>query len=639
MDEKNNKLLVSYGFLATLNDNSSDLFTSVYIPLCKRALCQFAIGKSGGKDTDVQAEIKKLFGLEIPIYLIRQMLRAVEKQLSKNEKKRLGFVLFENGQSFQLQSSFEINELERKYNKEKRNVNALQLAFEEYLKANSISDKNEFSFVDFINQNQKVLSSYFKSQPLPNSEIDDAFVNHANFLEFISENNDALYQIAEKLYLGSIIASFLEAGLDLDIKFTSGDNYYLDTQLILRALDLQSEDDSIPAQELVKIINSTGGKLHVLDITIDEVIHALNIAAQNFNNQNPTSTINHACVRRGLSKTWLVNYTGKIEDNIRKDLGAYIETIPGEVKEKLDKNSDKKALQDTRKKSTNAEHDVLAYLYIRKKREGFVKSFQKAKHWFLSTNRNLFHFNLSRINTGAISEVILPEALTSLLWLRNPNSLSKKVAKLGLSELVAHAVGQEVPSHEILNGLDKNIKTHTSLSQDDYDILISAIAKDSTRKIQHLNDLVTEQKIEEFNSEIFKKIDSAKKRIRQQNESYIEVKDQKKELEFQVLQLNDKFDKIVSDLKQQNLESESLKQKNIDLEEQVNRLKRIQKRIYISIGFIALGIVLYFLLTYFNPLNVWFQKAIKFFAAGSGFFGFVSMFINIVRYMKENKKK
>jgi len=281
----------------------------------------------------------------------------------------------------------------------------------------------------------------------------------------------------------------------------------------------------------------------------------------------------------------------------------------------------------------------LAYLNVRKKRQGFVKSFQKAKHWFISTNRNLFHFNISRLNSGAISEIILPEALTSLLWLRNPHSLNKKIARLGLGELVAHAVAEELPSHEILNGVDKNIKAHTSLNQEDYDILITAIAKESTRKIQHLNDLASDQKIEEFNSELFKKIDEAKKKIMEQKENYGDIKDENQKLEKQVLELNNKFDNIVTDLEAQNAEFEKLKQKNLELEEQIKKLGKIQKKIYIALAFIFLGVILFCVISYFTQLSEFFQKVIRFFAAGSGLFGFVSMVITITKYWKENRKK
>ena len=73
--------------------------------------------------------------------------------------------------------------------------------------------------------------------------------------------------------------------------------------------------------------------------------------------------------------------------------------------------------------------------------------------------------------------------------------------------------------------------------------------------------------------------------------------------------------------------------------EQIKKLGKIQKKIYIALAFIFLGVILFCVISYFTQLSEFFQKVIKFFAAGSGLFGFVSMVITITKYWKENRKK
>lgn len=78
---------------------------------------------------------------------------------------------------------------------------------------------------------------------------------------FGSSTDDELFQIAEQLYLGTIVAGFLESGINVETNFASNEVYYIDTPLILRALDLQKEEETKPALELLDLIRNTGGTI------------------------------------------------------------------------------------------------------------------------------------------------------------------------------------------------------------------------------------------------------------------------------------------------------------------------------------------------------------------------------------------
>ena len=51
---------------------------------------------------------------------------------------------------------------------------------------------------------------------------------HVNFLQHIEGGYHYLYQTAERIYLGSVIASFLETGVDLESKIDDNIIYYLE---------------------------------------------------------------------------------------------------------------------------------------------------------------------------------------------------------------------------------------------------------------------------------------------------------------------------------------------------------------------------------------------------------------------------
>lgn len=93
-----------------------------------------------------------------------------------------------------------------------------------------------------MDRNKRQIASFFRGNgSIKKDDIEQTYIYHVQFLEYLDTSNDELFQIAEQLYLGTIVAGFLESGIDLETKFVSNEIYYLDTPLILRALDLQKK--------------------------------------------------------------------------------------------------------------------------------------------------------------------------------------------------------------------------------------------------------------------------------------------------------------------------------------------------------------------------------------------------------------
>lgn len=63
-------------------------------------------------------------------------------------------------------------------------------------------------------------------------DIEHSFIYHVQFLEYLNTSDDELFQIAEQLYLGTIVAGFLESGINVETNFASNEVYYIDTPLI-----------------------------------------------------------------------------------------------------------------------------------------------------------------------------------------------------------------------------------------------------------------------------------------------------------------------------------------------------------------------------------------------------------------------
>lgn len=625
------KLLVSYSFLAALSENDSDIYKTVFLPLFKRSLYLFSKKNNKGKDVDIQEIVDKEFGISVPILIVRKLIKAVAKDLSRKEKSTSNFKVFEDGMSFQF-DSFEFNHLEEIYEREKRNANSLQKVFEDYVKIeNGINDKIP-SLACFIYKNKQKLSSFF-CKKIFNTDVfkdEGSFMPHVSFLQYIENNSHQLYKTAEQIYLGSIIASYLESGLELDTKIKSGIIYYLDTQIILEALDLQKIEDTQPTLELLKLISETGGKVKVLNTTICEIQKVLESTINNYSKVNPTTTVNEACLRIGKNKTWLINISGRFEDYVKKELQIDVDYISEKKIVEYLRTEDITLLKKTRVRKGNAAHDVIAYLHVKENRKESVRFFQKAKYWFVTANKRLCDFNLSRkMNNAIVKETIMPEELTSLLFLKNPNSYSKRVSKIGLNELIAQTLSEEYANKEIINEFDNAIKSNINLNSEDYEILLSSVAVQSTTKIQNLLEDIEDKR--KFNEEVHKLIDIERSKRIQINREKNEFIVREKNIEQEKNELKKKIEKIENDLIR---ESEERKNQDTKLElfkkEREEDLAKRRKNYKWIIVFV-LALLIWKIVYWFPSISDWLSISIKGIASLGGLWAFITLIIEFIK--------
>ena len=565
----NDNVLTSYSFLAALSENETDIYKTVYLPLFKRAISSYAAKKSSkvsnsiqGTDIDIQSIILEEYGIEVPILIVRKLIKAVGTSLSKKERNIFKFDIFEDGKAFQF-TNYNYFSTEEIYDRERRNAQALQQAFEDYLKSENLSEKNIPSFSQFIDKNKCNLSSFFSGKNGLIHDVEGSFMAHVNFLQHIEGGYHYLYQTAERIYLGSVIASFLETGVDLESKMDNNIIYYLDTQIVLEALDLQKAEDTLPTQELLKLIRATGGKIRLLDITINEIHKIIELAINNYSKSHPTTTVNEACVRIGKNKTWLISINGKLESFIKAELQVDIDGILETKMSLYSKSEDVNLLKQTRIHKSTAIHDVAAYLHVRDRREGNIRLFQKAKYWFVTANKKLADFNISRKTNGFVNETIMPEELTSLLFLKNPQKLAKKVSQIGLNELIAQTLSEEYASKELINEIDIAIKESADLSAEDYNILFSSIALQSTNKIQKLLEEISDKR--KFNESIHKLIEKERTKRAKSKEEKLQRQKLFEEVNHEKLSLEEKL---------KNLEAK-LSQGEKEREEQQERIRKI----------------------------------------------------------------
>lgn len=635
----NDNVLTSYSFLAALSENETDIYKTVYLPLLKRAISSYAAKKSSkesnsiqGTDIDIQSIILEEYGIEVPILIVRKLIKAVGTSLSKKERNIFKFDTFEDGKAFQF-TNYNYFSTEEIYDRERRNAQALQQAFEDYLKSENLSEKNIPSFSQFIDKNKCNLSSFFSGKNCLIHDVEGSFMAHVNFLQHIEGGYHYLYQTAERIYLGSVIASFLETGVDLESKIDDNIIYYLDTQIVLEALDLQKAEDTLPTQELLKLIRATGGKIRLLDITINEIHKIIELAINNYSKSHPTTTVNEACVRIGKNKTWLISINGKLESFIKAELQVDIDGILETKMNLYSRSEDVNLLKQTRIHKSTAIHDVAAYLHVRDRREGNIRLFQKAKYWFVTANKKLADFNISRKTNGFVNETIMPEELTSLLFLKNPQKLAKKVSQIGLNELIAQTLSEEYASKELINEIDIAIKESADLSAEDYNILFSSIALQSTNKIQKLLEEISDKR--KFNESIHNLIEKERTKQAKSKEEKIQKQKQFEEVNHEKLSLEEKLKNLEAKLSQGEKERKEQQERIRKIEEQqaesLLKRKKAQRSFWLALGGLILSAVIFLVALYYPTLFSGMKDFIKGIASLGGVWGLISLIINICK--------
>ena len=631
----NESLLSSYSFLASLNENGTDLYKAVYIPMCQRAISLYAKESSIGTDENIQSIINKNFSIDIPLLVTRKLICKVCDNLTKRDREKFDFKIFEQGKSFQFKS-FAFDNIEECYERERRNANALQQAFEAFIKEQNTTTDDIPKFSSFILKYKNRLSSFLsgKTQYIEDVIEESSYMIHARFLQFIEKNNDVLYKVVKRVFIGSIIASYIEAEVDIFAKSEDKISYYLDTKIVLEALDLQEEENTKPTQELLKLIENTGGIIRILDVTIAEIHSIIDTAIQRFNKDTPTTTINEACNRIGKNKTWLLQFNGKLEKKTTEKLHASISKVAESDIKKYSDSEDLKLLKKIWFRKNAAEHDVIAYLHIRDRRklDSNRKIYQKASCWFITENNRLCDFNMSRKLNGYTNEVILPQELTSLLFLKNTQKYSHNVSRIGLNELIAQTITDEYPSKDIINEFDIAIRENSNISQSDYEYLASEISQYSTNQLQRM----LEQSVsnpESFKSNIHSIIANTRKKKTADDEKRRKQRE-KDEQEKNELRLNN--EKLIQEITNISNQLSDLQSSVAHEKQQRDKTKKCLKKIVLSTIVPAIAILVgVFLIRNFADITDLFNTILNWIIGASGLWGFIGLMITIVKYIKD----
>lgn len=395
--EKTNFALIS----ALYSNRDHGLYSDIYFPIIKYAITRIFSEHKDSHPYCSAADIYKFiidkFGIAIPHVVISKSVLKIDAQRWGSIKLKV----YEDGDTFQIQSaSFDseddnLNERERAFSE---NINCIEEKYKEFLKREDSIDDG-ISFVQFISDNTDDILGYFEDQDT--SKVDEKYATMVFFLQYLSDHEKDLYQVANQLFWGSIVAGFLKSEKPLVDESEDGirTEYFLDTSIVMGVLNLSNQQREIYSKDVCEIIKAAGGILRINPMTVDEISYILQSVEQN--GPNPLTDIASACERYKLEANELAQIRLTLSTEIeKKGINVFPPMNPVERQKIIQKYQGKRVtrlLGETRTKRPSSYssdnyreiHDVFMDDYIKERR---AKKNNVNHVFFLTSNRDLIKF-------------------------------------------------------------------------------------------------------------------------------------------------------------------------------------------------------------------------------------------------------
>lgn len=482
--------VTTYSLLAHINNSDAGMkdFSDVFLPLVKSAIAKLSnrgITK-GASLMEIKKEVDTIYQLDIPFPLIRKL---VNKIASDENRKEAQFILYSDG-AFEIKD-FTFADYNGVLDKQETEIEALDEAYFSFLQLNGIEPDSQISIFDFLDQNRASLSQYFASatkDKCVDSAVKERYANQADFITSI-KNIPAQYDVLKKVYLGSVIAGYLEIAVE-DIKHEV--EFVLDTNFITGLLDLSSDSSHHTCKKIIEICKRFKYRITVLDITLREAKSLIEGIAESLESSflqrrlDPES-IPNACGRRKLNKTDLQSIASNLTTAL-VELGVNIIPHTTAYEKEARQSKDYTYFSQFRNTHFSALHDATGVTYVKKKRIRPVHSFYNANCWFVT---NTPHQQTYSTSNGSISEIIRAEDLINILWLSSPSIPNVEMLEVGLTRLISSAYSDSLPSARVLKELDDNIRKYANgkVAPRDLHRVASAIANKTIVNLDEINQL------------------------------------------------------------------------------------------------------------------------------------------------------
>lgn len=451
------KILSTYALLAYLKETSisaQTAITDLYIPLVKKAMSEYAnengLSEYKGRSlSEIQQKIQSIFELEIPLPILAKILKSISDEIGDENI----FALYSDG-AFIIKS-YVFNDINTLVESERANIDLLKEDFRAYC------EENGFKY-NFEELEQFILAQ--QMDIFTDKRIDLLSIDYY-VPKYIQERiaNDSIFRIMSNIYLGSIIASYLEQNITQKVTDTE---LLLDTNFFISLINLNTEDAYHTCNQLFALCQQLGFRFTMLNSTVNQIKVLLSNRINDFANRDFIGSVRaadvfNACIRNNIDKTGLE----RIKDNITRmiDEKGILVIKDAQILDIIDKAKKsaeyKELIQKRQYNADSALNDIVAKLYVERKRGNDIREFVDVKCWFLHNSYSPYDYSYGH----KVHERYLISAneLLVLLWLSSPASGQKikinDITKSGLASYITTYRRSKTPTRETLKIIKKRI--------------------------------------------------------------------------------------------------------------------------------------------------------------------------------------
>jgi len=449
--------LSNFSILKAFSDSGRNILD------CLIPFVEFGIASIGTEYmylSQIKDEVLNNCDIDIPLNTLKTLLKRLKRENRITD--------YDNWQYIRLVGNFarETNTYNNEIQKFNRDVNQFVAKYRDHY---SLSDSDDeiielvCSFIQIYQTDIDVSALDFElrhQQP-----IDDTFRKVANYISHISTYDDQSYSTFKNIFFGYLLRQFIKKGqTDISPKIKNL-TVYVDSNFLLRTLDMQARHFTTTSRELMDLFKSHGIEVAVLIETVSEVRTTLSKHTTRFSSNRDTLLKMHssrlyeldgiegAFFRRKMSITDAHDFVEDLEKHItnehinihRNGIGSsthYDEEVKNMIVERKKKKENTSNIKDLSKRE-KIEHaiekksilDAQIIAYINKKRKGKKYKLEKCEHLFLTCDNILHSVNSSmhRHESSSIPECMNEVQLTNSLYMSNPQAGGNASIKLFLS--------------------------------------------------------------------------------------------------------------------------------------------------------------------------------------------------------------
>ncbi len=450
---ENNLQLISYLAAAEIYDQGKTIY-ECFLPIVESALICNEINQSISF-LHLQSVLHEAYHLNVPKSTLKKLLDLLQDQKKIKFIDKRKIVLCRD----QLNNTFFDKREERE-----SLIEDFFIAFNDFLISNEIDvplSEIKQASCEWLYVNSLELAYFINNGVLGNDVKNVSWEYSSQLIEFlldIQEKNSIHFKTFLLLYNGAVQSSLLNFETDKINNICESSipfkNIILDTNFILRMLDLQSEFDCSVAKETLSALKSQNTKFFILDQTLTEVQNSIKSYLSDsapyvqytqvyLQGHKIRMTGFWEAARRGVSRSSIFEKSKR--ENLKNSILELIDvTFIDDFDDSKISNTEIESLVLSKKRDSygekQARHDLSMIKYCKKHRNRPISSVTDISWWVLTNDEKLTFWNQQ--NNDYYQECLTEIQLSNLMWLqgnRNDNlGLTQTIVSLSTNASITY---------------------------------------------------------------------------------------------------------------------------------------------------------------------------------------------------------